>query len=333
MGTSTEEFELIRTSARHLLETSGPAEIPEALMALGWTEMLDTGPATAVTAIAEEQGRLRAASPLLDLAMQYGAGITDQSSTALLLPPLTRGGYISGRPGSDNLRVDGIALAGRQEADTFFALTPLGIVAIPASSLQRVPLGGADSGLGLTGVSGRVDLSAVRPVAPADAIDAALAIGRRWLASELIGLADTMLSSTVAYVSARQQFGRPIATFQAVKHRLASVHVAITVARAGAASAWLDGRPTSAMAGKCLAAVAHEAASTHCHQVHGGIAFTVEHGFHSWIRRGHILDALLGRRRDLTPLLGRSIIADGAMPRTPQLADLQDPVAAQSALP
>ena len=174
MGTSTEEFDLIRTSARHLLQTTGPAEIPEAVMALGWTEMLDTGPATAVTAIVEEQGRLRAASPLLDLAMQHGAGITDQSSTALLLPPLTRGGYISGRPGSDNLRVDGIALAGRQEADSFFALTHLGIVAIPASSLQRVPLGGADSGLGLTGVSGRVDLSAVRTVAPADAVDAAL---------------------------------------------------------------------------------------------------------------------------------------------------------------
>ena len=91
-------WQTIRASARHLLETTSPTEIPEALTALGWNDMLYTGPATAVTAVAEEQGRLRAASSLLDLVMQYGAGITDKPGTALLLPPLTRSGYLFRAP-------------------------------------------------------------------------------------------------------------------------------------------------------------------------------------------------------------------------------------------
>jgi hypothetical protein len=320
----TDELELIRVSARHLLQTAGPAEIPDALMALGWTDVLDAGPAAAVTAVAEEQGRLRAVSPILDVVMQHAAGIADMSSTALLLPPISRRGCLSATESDGDLLVDGIALAGRGGADTFLGLTEPGIAVIDGSVLKRTPIRGADPELGLTAVTGTVDMSSTGTIAPAPAVDAALVAGRLWLASELIGLAATMLTDTIAYVSARHQFGRPIAAFQTVKHRLADVHVAITAARAGTASAWLDTTLTSATAAKCLAALAHDAASTHCHQVHGGIAFTVEHGFHGWIRRGQTLDALLGSRRDLTRFLGRSIIAAGAFPRTPQLADVQE---------
>jgi alkylation response protein AidB-like acyl-CoA dehydrogenase len=131
-----------------------------------------------------------------------------------------------------------------------------------------------------------------------------------------------MLDQSVAYVSARHQFGRPIASFQTVKHRLAEVHVAVTAARAGVATAWADGTRLSAMAAKCLGARAHDLASAHGHQVHGGLAFTVEYGFQRWIERGHLLDALLGTRRQLTATLGRACIEAGVFPRTPDLAFL-----------
>jgi alkylation response protein AidB-like acyl-CoA dehydrogenase len=74
------------------------------------------------------------------------------------------------------------------------------------------------------------------------------------------------------------------------------------------------------VAAKCLAGRAQTLAATHCHQVQGGIAFTAEHGFHRVIQRGHLLDALLGTTRELTRTLGHQLLADGSVPRTPQLS-------------
>jgi alkylation response protein AidB-like acyl-CoA dehydrogenase len=73
------------------------------------------------------------------------------------------------------------------------------------------------------------------------------------------------------------------------------------------------------VAAKCLAGQAHQLAAAHCHQVHGGIAFTKEYGFHRMIRRGQLLDALLGSRVDLVAALGRQIADEGRVPRTPRL--------------
>ena len=148
---------------------------------------------------------------------------------------------------------------------------------------------------------------------------AAVAIGRRALAAELVGLSERMLDDTVGYVVERHQFGRPIATFQTVKHRLADVKVATSAARAALRTAWIDDSPTSAVAAKCLAGRAQRVAAANCHQVHGGIAFTVEHGFHRFIRRGQLLDSLLGRADDLVRELGADLLERGRVPRTPPL--------------
>jgi hypothetical protein len=317
-----DERDLLRSSARHLLETVKPAEIPHALAELGWFDLLAADPAAAVTMTAEEQGRLRAATPILDLVMQHAAGVRTPPGAALLLPAPARQSDASGIDTGGALRIEGVTLAGRDQADTLLLLTAAGMVAAPAAALDLAPVVGADPELGLTAVTGHLDRRDTDPVAPAETVTAAVDAGRRWLASELVGLAASMLDQSVAYVSARHQFGRPIASFQTVKHRLAEVHVAITAARAGVAAAWADGTRLSAMAAKCLAARAHELASTHGHQVHGGLAFTVEYGFHRWIERGHLLDALLGTRRQLTGTLGEACIEAGVFPRTPGLADL-----------
>jgi alkylation response protein AidB-like acyl-CoA dehydrogenase len=137
----------------------------------------------------------------------------------------------------------------------------------------------------------------------------------------LVGGAGQMLANTVEYVMQRHQYGRAIGSFQSVKHRLADVHVAITAARSGVAASWQHRDPLTAMAAKCLAGRAHQLASTHCHQVHGGIAFTTEHGFHRWIRRGQLLDSLLGTSAHLTDEIGRHLISSAAVPRVPALVN------------
>jgi hypothetical protein len=317
-----DERELLRSSARHLLQTAKPAELPGALVDLGWFDLLGADPAAAVTVTAEEQGRLRAATPILDLVMRHAAGVHTWPGPALMLPAPAQPREVSGTETSRGFQVRGVTLAGREQAEIYLLLTAAGMVAVPAAPLDRAPVAGADPELGLTVVTGHVDRRDADLVAPAGAVDTAIDAGRRWLASELIGLAAAMLAQAAAYVSARHQFGRPIASFQTVKHRLADVHVAVTAARAGVATAWADGTRLSAMAAKCLGARAHELASAHGHQVHGGLAFTLEYGFQRWIERGYLLDALLGRRRQLTGMLGEACIQAGVFPRTPSLANL-----------
>lgn len=134
-----------------------------------------------------------------------------------------------------------------------------------------------------------------------------------------------MLTDTLTYVTERHQYGRAIGSFQSVKHRLADVAVATTAARSALTAAWehadSDHAVTLAIAAKCLAGRAHALASTHCFQVHGGIAFTAEHGFQHWVRRGLTLDLLLGGHETLTRELGQRLMTTGDLPRLPRLTD------------
>ena len=101
------------------------------------------------------------------------------------------------------------------------------------------------------------------------------------------------------------------------------VKVAVSGAKAACSAAWEEydtpNGSTLAIAAKCLAGRAQQMASTHCFQVHGGIAFTVEHGFNQWVRRGMLLDVLLGPHAQLTSELGRRLIVAQSVPRAPAL--------------
>jgi alkylation response protein AidB-like acyl-CoA dehydrogenase len=213
---------------------------------------------------------------------------------------------------------DGLVVTGASNATRFVWLTADSVRAAAADSVTMTPAGGLDPSLGVqrATVTGHGEI-----IGDARAAEHALAAGRRALASHLCGAADQMLTDTVAYVLERQQYGRPIGSFQSVKHRLADVKVATAAARAATAAAWEhhdgpDGS-TLAIAAKCLAGRAQATASTHCFQVHGGIAFTAEHGFQTWVRRGLVLDTLMGSHAQLTIELGRRLIAAGAVPRVP----------------
>jgi len=133
-------------------------------------------------------------------------------------------------------------------------------------------------------------LIASGPVA-SRALEAALAAGAGVLAAEQVGLAQRCLDMTVAYVRGRRQFARPVGSFQALKHRLADLWVAVTQARAAAryAAACLatgdpDAKVAVALAQAYCGDVAVQAAQE-CVQLHGGIGFTWEHPAHLYLKR------------------------------------------------
>ena len=136
-------------------------------------------------------------------------------------------------------------------------------------------------------------LIAAGPTA-SQAVDAALAAGAAVLAAEQVGLAQRCLDMTLAYVKERRQFARPVGSFQALKHRLADVWVAVSQARAASryAAACLASDPQGDPDAKVAVAVAKaycsEAAvhaAQECIQLHGGIGFTWEHPAHLYLKR------------------------------------------------
>jgi Acyl-CoA dehydrogenase, C-terminal domain len=147
-----------------------------------------------------------------------------------------------------------------------------------------------------------------------------LAAGRRAVGWWLVGTGRAMLAMARSHALDRVQFGRPLASFQAVRHRLAETHVALEgaeAALAGAATAAED--DLGAMLAKAAAGQAALTAARHCQQVLGGIGFTAEHGLHRHVRRALVLDGLLGSARELTREAGTLLIRERYAPRLVEL--------------
>ncbi|WP_138997116.1 acyl-CoA dehydrogenase family protein [Rhodococcus zopfii] len=149
--------------------------------------------------------------------------------------------------------------------------------------------------------------------ATGEALDpSAVAAGRRALGWWLVGTSRTMLSLARTHALDRTQFGKPVASFQAVRHRLAETLVAIEGAEATLRTANDD---LGSLLAKAAAGKAALAAARHCQQVLGGIGFTAEHDLHRHIRRALLLDGLLGSARELTREAGALIRSTGSAPR------------------
>lgn len=150
----------------------------------------------------------------------------------------------------------------------------------------------------------------LRQVSAGDSIP--LAAGRRALGWWLLGIGRTMLDLARAHALERLQFGRPIASFQAIRHRLAETVVALDGAESTLVAARDD---LSALLAKAAAGQAALTAARHCQQVLGGMGFTAEHGLHRHIRRALVLDGLLGSARELTRDAGAILLESRSAPR------------------
>jgi alkylation response protein AidB-like acyl-CoA dehydrogenase len=171
-----------------------------------------------------------------------------------------------------------------------------------APGVQRIPLATLDltrpqATVVLSGTPGRLIAG------PGDAervVDHALQIGSVLLAVEQVGAGQHLLDLSVGYVKSRLQFGRPIGSFQAIKHRLADLLVDLEHARSTAYHAvWAlaDGSDDPALAvsiAQATASAAFSRIAADTIQVHGGIGFTWEHQAHLYFKRAVADAALLG---------------------------------------
>ncbi|OMI34990.1 acyl-CoA dehydrogenase family protein [Streptomyces sparsogenes] len=128
----------------------------------------------------------------------------------------------------------------------------------------------------------------------------ALTAGAGLLASEQLGLAEWCLTETVRHTKERHQFGRPIGSFQALKHRMAGLWLELVSARATArhaADALAADSPEAPVAvavaqAYCARAAVH--AAQECVQLHGGIGMTWEHPAHLYLKRAKSDEIALG---------------------------------------
>ena len=120
------------------------------------------------------------------------------------------------------------------------------------------------------------------------------------MAFEQVGGAQACLDMAKAYAMERHAFGRPIASFQAIKHKLADVYVAVELARSNAYyGAWAIATgaaelPVAGAAARVAATEAFHLASKENIQTHGGIGFTWEADCHFYYRRSKLLAATIG---------------------------------------
>ena len=152
------------------------------------------------------------------------------------------------------------------------------------------------------------------PVGESGEVTAALDAGRAALAVEQVGGSGHALDATVEFVAQRQQFGRPIGSFQAVKHRLADVLVALEAARSASAYATAcvalasPQLPVAASAAAAVCSETYRLATAEYVQLHGGIGFTWEHSAHLYVRRARSSEVLFGtsdqHRTRLAELVG-----------------------------
>ncbi len=140
--------------------------------------------------------------------------------------------------------------------------------------------------------------------------------GRRALGWWLLGTGRAMLALARSHVLNRTQFGRPLASFQAVRHRLAETLVALDGAEATLVAAEDE---LGSLLAKAAAGRAALTAARHCQQVLGGIGFTAEHDLHRHVRRALVLDGLLGSARELTREAGALVRKGRSAPRLVQL--------------
>ncbi len=146
-------------------------------------------------------------------------------------------------------------------------------------------------------------LSADRPLGPF-----AEDLMRALLAVECVGAAERALELTVEYLKTRTQFGRPIGSFQALKHRCADLAVALAGARALADAAidafGSDDFEVLAPAAKLMCSQTFMRVAGEMIQLHGGIGFTWEHYAHLFFKRAKSNQLLFGTPSELRRLVG-----------------------------
>jgi alkylation response protein AidB-like acyl-CoA dehydrogenase len=335
-GIQTEVHDELRAVARDLLGKASPGDGTDwrKVADAGWLgleapEEFDGAGATfaEVAVVLEERGRAAASGPYLG-AVVLGVGtltllepgpgrdeLLRESVSGSVVPTVAFSGDHIEMP----FRIDRSRLRGH--ADFVPDLTDADRILVPALDSGGVPVivDAGPAAIGLTRTAAPVldvarcfghlnaDGAEVRESSvwrfagdPADAVRRVLDRAALAVACDSLGLSEAMLDATVAYAGVRTQFGRPIGSFQAVKHACADMLVRVSVARrlvSAAVRALSGGDPESGVAVSMAKSYACEAAvdiAGKAMQLHGGIGYTWESGIHRYLKRAALNRSLFG---------------------------------------
>ncbi|HTO55501.1 MAG TPA: acyl-CoA dehydrogenase family protein [Myxococcota bacterium] len=245
-----------------------------------------SGETIATLAVAEPSGRWDLDGIRLE-ARRDGGGytlhgeksfVTDGQSASRIL-------VAARRPGTDGR--EGVGLFHLRGDSPGLERRPL-TVADPTRKLARLRFEGARAeSLGEVGKA-------------ADALEKTLAQAAALLANEMVGGAQKLVDMTVEYAKTRVQFGRPIGSFQAIKHKCADMLLALELARssayyaAGCADESSDELPAAASLAKAQGSDAYLQIAAESIQIHGGLGFTWEQDVHLYYKRAKASESFLG---------------------------------------
>jgi len=199
---------------------------------------------------------------------------------------------------------------------------PAGLILLAGPDAVWLAAAGArhrsvDPARSLSEVSG--DELLARGPAAAAAATRALQAGALACAAQLLGAGRALLEASVRHARQRTQFGRPVGAFQAVKHQLADVAIALEFARPlldAAAAATDDGAATAARdvsAAKVACTGAAQRAARAALQVHGAIGYTQEHDLHLWLTKVRALAGAWGSQSEHRARVMAAVTADGGL--------------------
>ncbi|MGO9872784.1 MAG: acyl-CoA dehydrogenase family protein, partial [Acidimicrobiia bacterium] len=131
---------------------------------------------------------------------------------------------------------------------------------------------------------------------------------------QIAGASRTMLTLACDHALGRVQFGRPIASFQAVRHRLADALVAIEALDATLRAARDEPNVLTAALAKATAGRTAQTVAAHCQQVLAGVGFTTDHPFHRFLKRTMLLEGFFGAADAIVLDVGRQLLAARRVP-------------------
>ncbi|MBD0842616.1 acyl-CoA dehydrogenase family protein [Streptomyces sp. TRM68416] len=209
-----------------------------------------------------------------------------------LVKPLASGETLATVAPDGRYALDGDAAGVR------LALTPQGLFLSPGHGPVRPSL---DPARRLTALEPGGELLTREPP-----VDDALALARLTTAAQALGVGLALLDRTVAHVRRRTQFGVPVGSFQAVKHRLADARIALDFARPLVLGAALTMAAPDIAAAKLTACEAAHTTARTALQLHGAIGYTAEYDLSLWLTKARALRTAWG-----TPDECRATVLDG----------------------
>jgi alkylation response protein AidB-like acyl-CoA dehydrogenase len=296
--------------------------VTAALVDLGWTDVLEVSPAQAVDAAFTALGTTGSDVGLLDDVVAQGLGLAADPSRAVVLPAPSSA-VPPGRRVGGSILVDGLTTRRVERATSVVLAVAAGgeveLRSAPVEVLGTVRPAGLEVGGAVGRARFEVAAESVTAIERPGTWTAAVALARIAVARQLVAACRTMLDLARTHAVDRQQFGRAIASFQAVRHKLAEVLVSIVAAEEVIAEWTPAADPLLAMLAKSLAGGAGRTTSKHCQQVLAGIGFTSDHDFQRFMKRTMVLEQLFGSRPALQAEMGAELLARNEAPRLVQL--------------